>query len=67
MIRWKEGVFARPGRRSKRAMNIGDLLVIAKVLRDGEEDGWVYFNGKVDWQGKECGLCKQLRLKICTK
>jgi hypothetical protein len=42
VIRWKEGVFAKPGRRSKRAINIGDLLVIAEVLRDAEEDGWVY-------------------------
>ena len=42
VIRWKEGVFAKPGRHSEHAINIGDLLVIAEVLRDGEEDGWVY-------------------------
>ena len=42
VIRWKEGVFDRRGPRGARAVKIGDRLVIAEVLRDCEEDGWVY-------------------------
>ena len=41
VIRWKESVFAARKKRSARALKTGERLVIAEVLRDGEEDGWV--------------------------
>ena len=42
VIRWKEGVWEKPSRRrNARAVNVGDRVVIAEVLReDGEE--WVH-------------------------
>lgn len=43
VIRWKEGVWERRGpRQGGRAIKIGDRLVIAEVLREAEEKGWVY-------------------------
>lgn len=39
VIRWKEAVFDRGGRR-KKALRIGERLVIAEVLHRGD-DGWV--------------------------
>jgi len=39
VIRWTEGVWRRPRQRRGRAVNIGELLVIAEVLRD--EGGWL--------------------------
>ena len=41
VIRWKEGVWQkRPRRRWGRAVNAGDRMVIAEVIRD-YKDGWV--------------------------
>lgn len=42
VIRWTEGVWRRPrrhGRRAGRAVNVGELLVVAEVLRD--QGGWL--------------------------
>lgn len=39
VIRWTEGEWRRPRRRRGRAVNIGDRVVIAEVIRD--EGGWV--------------------------
>ena len=39
VIRWNEGVWQKPRRRRGRAVNIGDRVVIAEVVRD--EGGWV--------------------------
>jgi hypothetical protein len=39
VIRWKEAVFDN-GRRRKKALRIGERVVIAEVLHRGE-DGWV--------------------------
>jgi hypothetical protein len=39
VIRWNDGVWKKPRRRRGRAVNIGDLLVVAEVLRD--EGGWL--------------------------
>jgi hypothetical protein len=41
VIRWREGVFSRRGPRGARPLNIGSRLVIAEVLRDDDEEGWV--------------------------
>ena len=41
VIRWKEGVWERRGRSKKsRAVNVGDRMVIAEVIREDAE-GWV--------------------------
>lgn len=42
VIRWKEGVFERRGPGQGRAMRIGDRLVIAEVLSEADEEGWVW-------------------------
>lgn len=42
VIRWKEGIWDRRGPRSARAMKIGDRLVIAEVLGEADEEGWVW-------------------------
>ena len=34
VIRWNEGVWQKPRRRRGRAVNIGDRVVIAEVIRD---------------------------------
>ena len=39
VIRWTEGVWRRPRPRRGKAVNIGDVLVVAEVLRDS--DGWL--------------------------
>lgn len=39
VIRWTEGVWRKPRQRRGRAVNIGELLVTAEVLRD--QDGWL--------------------------
>jgi hypothetical protein len=39
VIRWTDGVWQKPRRRRGRAVNIGDRLVVAEVLRD--EGGWL--------------------------
>jgi hypothetical protein len=39
VIRWNEGVWQKPRRRRGRAVNIGDRVIIAEVLRD--EGGWL--------------------------
>lgn len=39
VIRWTEGVWQKPRRRRGRAVNVGDLVVVAEVIRD--EEGWV--------------------------
>ena len=39
VIRWNEGVWQKPRRRRGRAVNIGDRVVTAEVLRD--EGGWL--------------------------
>ena len=39
VIRWNEGVWKQPRRRRGRAVNIGDRVIVAEVLRD--EGGWV--------------------------
>jgi hypothetical protein len=39
VIRWNEGVWQKPRRRRGRAVNIGDRVVIAEVIRD--EGGWL--------------------------
>jgi len=39
VIRWSEGVWRKPRRNRGRAVNIGDRVVIAEVLRDDGE--WV--------------------------
>lgn len=39
VIRWKESVWKRPKRGRGRAVNVGDRMVTAEVIRD--EDGWV--------------------------
>lgn len=42
MIRWKEGVWERRSRRrNARAVNVGDRLVTAEVLREEDEE-WVH-------------------------
>ena len=41
VIRWKESVFARSRRKGARPVKTGERRVVAEVLRDGEEDGWV--------------------------
>lgn len=42
VIRWKEGVFERKGPRQGRVMRIGERLVIAEVISEADEEGWVY-------------------------
>src|SRR5574337_869296 len=37
VIRWSEGVWRKPRRRKGRAVNIGDRVVIAEVIRDDGE------------------------------
>jgi hypothetical protein len=39
VIRWTDGVWRRLRRRRGRAANVGDLLVVAEVLKD--RDGWL--------------------------
>ena len=39
VIRWKEGVWEKRRRLRGRAVNAGDRMVIAEVVRD--QDGWV--------------------------
>jgi hypothetical protein len=39
VIRWNEGVWQKPRRRRGRAVNIGERVVIAEVVRD--EGGWL--------------------------
>ena len=39
VIRWNEGVWQKPRRRRGRAVNVGDRVVIAEVIRD--DGGWV--------------------------
>ena len=39
VIRWNEGVWHKPRRRRGRAVNIGERIVVAEVLRD--EGGWL--------------------------
>ena len=39
VIRWSEGVWQKPRRRRGRALNIGDRVVTAEVLRD--EGDWL--------------------------
>lgn len=34
VIRWNEGVWQKPRRRRGRAVNIGDRVVVAEVIRD---------------------------------
>ena len=41
VIRWHEGIWERRGPRGRRAMKIGDRLVIAEVLTEPDEEGWV--------------------------
>jgi hypothetical protein len=41
VIRWREGVFSRRGPKGARPLNIGSRLVMAEVLRDDDEEGWV--------------------------
>lgn len=41
VIRWREGVFSRRGPRGARPIRIGDRLVIAEVISDADEEGWV--------------------------
>ena len=42
VVRWKESVWEkRSRRRNARAVNVGDRLVTAEVLR-GDAEGWVY-------------------------
>jgi hypothetical protein len=38
VIRWSEGVWQKPRRNRGRAVNAGDRLVVAEVIRD--EEGW---------------------------
>jgi hypothetical protein len=39
VIRWKEDVWRRPKRKQGHAVNLGDRMVTAEVIRD--EEGWV--------------------------
>ena len=39
VIRWTEGVWPRPRRRRGRAVNVGEIVVVAEVLRD--HGGWL--------------------------
>ena len=39
VIRWKESVWQRAKRKRGRAVNLGDRMVTAEVIRD--EEGWV--------------------------
>jgi hypothetical protein len=39
VIRWSEGVWQKPRRRRGRAVNVGDRMLIAEVIRDDGE--WV--------------------------
>lgn len=39
VIRWKEAVWEKRRRQRGRAVNAGDRMVVAEVMRD--EDGWV--------------------------
>lgn len=39
VIRWSEGIWKQPPRKRGRAVNLGDRLVIAEVIRDDGE--WV--------------------------
>jgi len=42
VVRWKEGVWERRShRRNARAVNVGDRVVTAEVVRE-DADGWVY-------------------------
>jgi len=39
VIRWKEDVWRRPKRKQGHAVNLGDRVVTAEVIRD--EEGWI--------------------------
>lgn len=41
VIRWREGIWLRRGPKARRAVKIGDRLVVAEVLQEADEEGWV--------------------------
>ena len=64
VVRWKEGVFERRGPRGRRAINIGNRLVIAEVLTEPDAEGWVLllvigFEVRVGSSGQEARADKE--------
>lgn len=74
VIRWKEAVWERRGPRQGRAVKIGDRVVIAEVLRDADEEGWVYllirgcevFPGKTEKKIEALPKGKEVKRKRAT-